>query len=381
MKKQKWLGGFLNMMLPGLGFLYSQQVIKAIGSYLLSLISILLIRFIGWNFIFFVLAAFIAVGYYVIIIILGYRAVEKEKVYPSRWYDKLPVLIGVILTLNLSLLLIPKGTLDSFTTINYARIPTVSMSPALRVGDIMAFERTHKIEAGDITVFRYPHEETMYVSRCIGRSGDSVVVRRGVVFVNGISLSEATPMKHRYLVETTDVGISQLMIAKLELDNPIAIGSNFYLTDLTPKQASDLKTLPFIKSVVIRFAEEGDPDPLICEGKESCVWNADYYGPIYVPRKGDKIVISKETIELYKSIIAYENDVLSSKDDQLFIDGHPVKSYVFKEDYFFLMSDNRSNAIDSRFKGLIPESRVVGKGLFLRWSDMFERIGEDLTTE
>ena len=71
------------------------------------------------------------------------------------------------------------------------------------------------------------------------------------------------------------------------------------------------------------------------------------------------------------------------------IDGKPVTSYTFKQDYYFMMGDNRDNSLDSRFWGFVPEDHIVGKAVFvwmsldpnpaniwnkIRWNRLFRTI-------
>ena len=38
-----------------------------------------------------------------------------------------------------------------------------------------------------------------------------------------------------------------------------------------------------------------------------------------------------------------------------------VKSYTVKNDYYFFLGDNRHNSIDSRYIGVIPRDKIIGK--------------------
>ena len=73
----------------------------------------------------------------------------------------------------------------------------------------------------------------------------------------------------------------------------------------------------------------------------------------------------------------------------MILNGQPIDSYTFKQDYYWMMGDNRHNSLDSRYFGYVPESHVVGKPVLvwlsldanasgfnkIRWERMFTTVG------
>lgn len=82
-----------------------------------------------------------------------------------------------------------------------------------------------------------------------------------------------------------------------------------------------------------------------------------------IPYKGCEIQINKSNISLYYKPLLNENANIDMNNGKVLING--VSNYVFKENYYFVAGDNYSNSVDSRHFGLIPESSIIGKPLFV----------------
>ena len=78
---------------------------------------------------------------------------------------------------------------------------------------------------------------------------------------------------------------------------------------------------------------------------------------------------------MYKWIIARYDDhdaghkidkhEVELKGNDVYVDGKLTKEYTVKQDYYWMMGDNRSESEDSRFWGYVPFDHVVGKPVFI----------------
>ena len=96
-------------------------------------------------------------------------------------------------------------------------------------------------------------------------------------------------------------------------------------------------------------------------------WTANNFGPLWIPKEGVTIPINKKTLALYgTAIVLYDhNENAAVQGDKLLIDGQQVTEYTFKQNYYFMMGDNRHNSLDSRYWGFVPEDHIVGKAFFI----------------
>jgi signal peptidase I len=241
------------------------------------------------------------------------------------------------------------------------------------------------VKRGDVVVFNYPPElqhpvdlKTNYIKRCVGLPGDKIEVRDLQVYANGVAMENPPRMEDEYFVATTTAvneekvfkqnGISEYN-SYLETFND-TINTNDqsgYLIFTTSEIAEKLKTYDFVKSVTVVKSPKEVSEPMLYPNSSLFKWNRDNYGPVTVPKEGVTVNLTPENIALYGSVIKnYEgNEEVTVDDKSVKVGGKAITSYTFKQDYYFMMGDNRHNSADSRYWGFVPMDHIVGKAVFV----------------
>jgi signal peptidase I len=110
-------------------------------------------------------------------------------------------------------------------------------------------------------------------------------------------------------------------------------------------------------------------------------WNEENYGPIYLPAKNDIVKIDSNNIVLWKPVIIREQNQKLNKEEKEILIGKILANgeYEVKNNYYFMLGDNRTNSWDSRYTGLISEEEILGRVEFLVYNpDDWERMGRIL---
>ncbi|MBO4844498.1 MAG: signal peptidase I [Bacteroidales bacterium] len=199
-----------------------------------------------------------------------------------------------------------------------------------------------------------------YVKRCVATPGDMLQVIDGLVYINGQQQEVYPGIQLTYKVVTAGGKINQKFFEKLGVNaselffDPALPG--YPAMPLTAAMLPQVKALDIVQSVeanLDREPAEAELFPFTATG-----WSRDYYGPIWIPQKGQSVEINEETLPLYSRIIKdYEGgDIQAALREG---------SYTFRQDYYFMMGDNRHNSLDSRYWGFVPEDHIVGRPIVI----------------
>ena len=266
----------------------------------------------------------------------------------------------------------------------------------------------NRVDIGRI-VHRPVDRRENYVKRCVGLPGDTFEMRDRQIYINGIHQPQLATIQHNYLVQTDGRALSQEALRRIgvRISNEdfrysahhlnaywssnlgLEFGRQVYVFPLTEEMRNTLENVSGIERIVMQPWEFGGSNmfPLGTDFG----WNRDNFGPIYIPRRGDRLELTLENLPIYERLIrVYEGNALEVRNGIIYINNAPATYYIVQMNYFWMMGDSRHNSLDSRSFGFVPEDHIVGTPLFvwlsidrergwfdgrIRWNRFFKRAG------
>ena len=340
--------------------------------------------------------------------------------------------------------------------LNYPQLPYLRLPgfEKIKQNDIVVFnwpaDTVRRFFVREKGVIKPLDKKSNYVKRAVGMPGDVFEIKDGVIHINGeenILPYRAKPLLNYKIYSKSGVSSSRLIslgidrfIRKYEID--ISNQSSSSLNRLLPyimsySQAEDNKLIiitsnkgvpiDIVRSLNLNIIEllEKEKDVkltsneikrLKLEGGFDSInritqntktfnttyfpnnikfnWNNDNFGPITIPKEGQSVNISLDNLPIYKRVIGeYENNDIEIIDNIIYINKERSISYTFKQNYYWMMGDNRYNSEDSRVWGFVPYDHVLGKPVFIwmsidglfegienwkiRWDRVFTTVGLD----
>ncbi|MCD2258752.1 signal peptidase I [Psychroserpens luteolus] len=334
-----------------------------------------------------------------------------------------------------------KSSLKNKLQLPYMRIPGFE---SIERNDIVVFNQPADtlVNMNDFTPDRNYYKpidkRTNLVKRCVGIPGDSLEVKGGYVYINGQKneLPDRAKLQHyytwisksnitqnfvdtyeienfwrfykienqlwddqrvkdylaeedrSYLKESSRDSLMTEVVGYIQYDDMIKLRmkpiENKFNINLTAENAAKIKSSS--NTVSLNQFSYQLRNPTVFPHNPQYNWNYDNFGPVYIPKKGETIELNMEVLPLYKRLISeYEGKKVTTRGNQILIEGEPATSYTFDQDYYWMMGDNRNNSIDSRGWGYVPFDHVVGKPVFIwmswdgiknpRWERWFTTVG------
>jgi signal peptidase I len=225
-----------------------------------------------------------------------------------------------------------------------------------------------------------------YIKRCMAVAGDTLLIKDGIVYINGVAapIPPTSEMYYDVVAKGKLPDEDQLKedydISKPE-DELIAQGlPNHYIMLLTQRAKEKMLKNGLLDSISLHKITDND---LIFPRDGVHHWKVDDFGPLWIPAKGATITLTHDNYTLYeRAIRVYEGNQLEQRGGGFFLNGVQANQYTFKMNYYWMMGDNRHGSQDSRFWGFVPEDHVVGGAWLIwmswdggvRWSRLFKTI-------
>ncbi|MBS1634641.1 MAG: signal peptidase I [Bacteroidetes bacterium] len=245
---------------------------------------------------------------------------------------------------------------------------------------------------GDI-VARPVDKREHYVKRCVAIAGDKFEIKDGEIYINDQKQAMPEKAQHFYIVKTQGMVFGTVdfdqngqaynpkmnfeLLDKFDINVPEAGIYNvrrdtmFYMLNMPADVANEVKAYPGVLSVTKMISPKGEFNKDIFPHSTRYPWNNDNYGPLVIPKAGATVQIDTGNICIYEKILStYDDGIhqITRNGAQVLYDGKPLTSYTFKQDYYWMMGDNRHNSADSRFWGFVPFDHVVGRPVFVWFS-------------
>lgn len=239
-------------------------------------------------------------------------------------------------------------------------VSTGAMEEALHEGDYIL---VNKLPLRDnpgrnrVVLFSSPLQKDtldspLFLGRLIGMPGDTIEVSGDGYKVNGRLLPHSPRSLHLYTVANSIATPFLKALHKLHLP----------LRNKKTEDEGFSLSLTSFEEYQLREELDEATNRLFTKSP------AGHY-TLVVPRKGRVHRLNDAALTACKEAILREAGPLAAfRDGKCYLDGRETAFFFFDQDYYWILSDNTDESVDSRHLGFVPRSHITGNAWFCWFS-------------